>query len=674
MLFFLCLNSCAAQQQRSDFYQGLQSEDQAAAFFEKALSSANVFIRQAAAEELAALLSKGGELSRPVLERVRREAAGSWAAAFDALGAASGMANAAYAPVKKKVLAFVLSSGDYGGPATGGQFPDDAALYTLRECRSRDASFFSEAENAAIEGHIAASRSRFSEALIFFRTILNSGAEGNPGGAEGNPGSPVPPLFLQYPILLNDLGRCFQYAASDSEGMELFLEWEKNLAGEQNAAVSGPEINDIRFRLFFFAARIARQRGRIDQGMELFTRALPFAPDSAQADACIWYILDSALSRGAAIRQLETFIPQWHKAAYFSDVLDKLSRDLVAKRQWKELLKVFALIQNRADPASIAKYAWIIGRAIEAGYLSPVETAADPAGSESPARAYQRIAYNTGTVSFYYRSLSAAALGVPFLNLPPPAEARTAKDGGAASSGVASSGKPSAAMEFLLGFFSNNAAEFAPRYIRAQEKELSPAELRTLAEALAKADLHAESIRLVSAYAEREDFQFERQDLELLYPRPFTELVEQYAEETGIAPALLYGLIRTESAFQSGIISRAGAVGLTQLMPATAAEMAGRIRRRGGPDYSDEPDLRDPETNIHIGAVYLAYLMDRMESVPLALLAYNGGMNRVRRWRTADNRAGVLPADLFLETIEYPETREYGRRVLAAAAVYETLY
>jgi soluble lytic murein transglycosylase len=580
------------------------------------------------------------------------------------------MANAAYAPVKEKVLAFVLSSGDYGSPATGGQFPDDAALYTLRECRSRDVSFFSEAENAAIEGHIAVSRSRFNEALIFFRAILNSGAEGNSGSA-------APELFLQYPVLLNDLGRCFQYAASDSEGMELFLKWENNLAGEQNAAASGPDINDIRFRLLFFAARIARQRGRIDQGMELFTRALPLAPDSTQADACIWYILDSALSRGTTIRQLETFIPQWHKAAYFSDVLDKLSRDLVAKRRWKELLNVFALIQNRADPASIAKYAWITGRAIEAGYLSPAETAADPAGSESPARAYQRIAYNTGTASFYYRSLSAAALNEPFLNLPPPAEAQTAK---------ASGGKPSMAAEFLLGFFGNNAAEFAPRYIRALEKELSTGELRTLAEALDKAGLHAESIRLVSVYAERADFQFERQDLELLYPRPFRELVEQYAEETGIAPALLYGLIRTESAFQSGIISRAGAVGLTQLMPATAAEMAGRIRRRGGPDYSDEPDLRDPGVNIHIGAVYLAYLVDRMESVPLALLAYNGGMNRVRRWRTADNRrgadnqrgadsrAGALPADLFLETVEYPETREYGRKVLAAAAVYEALY
>ena len=80
--------------------------------------------------------------------------------------------------------------------------------------------------------------------------------------------------------------------------------------------------------------------------------------------------------------------------------------------------------------------------------------------------------------------------------------------------------------------------------------------------------------------------------------------------------------------------------------------------------------------NIHIGAVYLAYLTERMEDPLLALLAYNGGMNRVRRWRNVDSgaKSGALPVDLFLETIEYQETREYGRKVLAAAAVYRALY
>jgi soluble lytic murein transglycosylase len=197
-------------------------------------------------------------------------------------------------------------------------------------------------------------------------------------------------------------------------------------------------------------------------------------------------------------------------------------------------------------------------------------------------------------------------------------------------------------------------------------------------------------MRLVSLYARRDGYQINRQDLELLYPRPFRELVEQYAAETGIEPSLLFALIRTESAFDPHIVSRAGAVGLTQLMPATAEEMAVRIRRRGGPDYirndsADDAakdfaiDLRNPAVNIHIGAVYLAYLNERMEDKLLALLAYNGGMNRIRRWRITANRlsgpaSAGLPPDLFLETVEYPETRNYGRSVMGAAAMYKSLY
>jgi soluble lytic murein transglycosylase len=110
-------------------------------------------------------------------------------------------------------------------------------------------------------------------------------------------------------------------------------------------------------------------------------------------------------------------------------------------------------------------------------------------------------------------------------------------------------------------------------------------------------------------------------------------------------------------------------------MPATAVDMANRIRRQGGPDYSGDIDLRDPGINIHIGAYYLSYLQNLLGHPLLSILAYNGGMNRVRRWHsTAMAASPSLPGDLFLETIEYPETREYGRRVLSAAAVYGYLY
>jgi soluble lytic murein transglycosylase len=658
-LVCLCLNSCAASMPPADYYEGLRlraadaTDAGAAVCFEKALDSPNGFIRAAAAGELLSLHAAGREIPDALMKRLRQEAAGSWKAAFAALDAAPpAVPPAAPSSAADAALAYLLGS---GGDAFqyGAVFPDEAALFALREFRVR--AVFTAAEDAAIEGHIAASRSRFGEGLVQFRTTLEN----------------TPQLFFRYGGLLNDLGRCFQYASNNSEGIDRFLAWEAAIAAGDYAAlgVSAAEAGAIRFRLLFFAARIARQRGLLDQGIDLFVRALPFAPDSGQADACLWYALDSSLGRGAAagnafpaaIRHIEAYGSQWRDPSYFTDVLDKLARVLLGRGQWKELLRVFSLIRGQGG-VSLARYAYIIGRCLEEGYFSAEEIrlASEAAGSGVPAAAFMRIAYNTGNASWYYRAQSAAALGEPFWT-PPPHKPKDEAPAG-----------QSAAMEFLLGFFRHRAAAFAPPLIKAFETELAPAELRALAEALAQAELYADSIRLVSVYTERSGYEMERRDMELLFPRPFRELVEQYAEETGLAPQLLFGLIRTESAFQSGIVSRAGAAGLTQLIPATAEEMAARILSAGGPDYAsgESLNLSDPAVNIHIGAVYLAYLRERMKDPLLALLAYNGGMNRVRRWRNAAR----LPVDLFLETVEYPETREYGRKVQAAAAIYQALY
>jgi len=223
------------------------------------------------------------------------------------------------------------------------------------------------------------------------------------------------------------------------------------------------------------------------------------------------------------------------------------------------------------------------------------------------------------------------------------------------------------------------AAKFAPRYIRMMESDLSPEELRLLAEALGIDGQYQESMRLVSLYTRQDSYQYDIKDLELLYPRPFAQQVNQYARETGIEPAKLFALIRAESAFNPDAISRSGAIGLTQLMPATAEEMAARILRRGGPDYTRKPDKEgadeisgDTDSNVHMGAAYLAYLETRLGDPLLAVLAYNGGMNRVRRWR--NSMPVKFPPDLFLETVEYAETMEYGKAVLGAAAMYKALY
>jgi soluble lytic murein transglycosylase len=116
------------------------------------------------------------------------------------------------------------------------------------------------------------------------------------------------------------------------------------------------------------------------------------------------------------------------------------------------------------------------------------------------------------------------------------------------------------------------------------------------------------------------------------------------------------------------VVSAAGAVGLTQLMPPTAQEMARRLKlpRPGA------ADLADPALNIRLGAAHLGELLARFGgSAPLALAAYNAGGGAVRGWWRA---RAALPLDEFVEDIPLQETRGYVKRVLRSYAAYRMLY
>jgi len=104
---------------------------------------------------------------------------------------------------------------------------------------------------------------------------------------------------------------------------------------------------------------------------------------------------------------------------------------------------------------------------------------------------------------------------------------------------------------------------------------------------------------------------------------------------------------------------------LTQLMPATAAEMAGRLKLS---DWS----LTDPEDNLVMGSAYFARVLAGTDGRVLpALFSYNAGPTRFKRWEA---EYGDLPPDLMLEALSYAETRQYGRNVATAALAYAALY
>jgi soluble lytic murein transglycosylase len=635
LLFSLVVFSCASQTKTNNYYYlGLldNSAHEKVKFFERALSSRNEYIRQAAAEELAVLMSQGKTLSRKTMERVRSEVKGFWAEAF----------KIADAPDKEEALSFFFNH-----EQNSASF-EEARRFVLNACRKKD-MFITYWELGSIMGHYSVSCQRYNEALEYF-SVFKMG---------DNWIEQIPYLFVNYPVLINDLGKAFQYTQSGGEGLTLYTQWltDKNLSF------------DLQYRLNFYAGRVARRMGNQNtKGIALFEQALTLAPDADQIDACIWYILDLTItgSTNNFHEKLTKYVPEWHKASYYHDILERYLHKLVSGRDWNKVIKTYDLIKYTSATASKVAYARVIARAIENKYLSAADLrlAAKSIDIESAdALAFYRAAYDVGIVpsipSFIYRSQCAAALNEPFMILTEEPET------------VIKEYSPY--MQFIMGFFRNKAVDFMLPHIKELEHKLTVDELRIVAKALHDAGYYAKCMEVVSSYIYREGSSRNRRDWELLFPRPYLELVEKRAKEFDLEPSLLYGLIRSESAFRAAVISRAGAVGLMQLMPFTAKDMAERIKREGGPNYFGENDLVDstnPALNVHIGTYYFKYLRDYFDDPILALMAYNGGQNRIRRLRSANN----LPIDLFVETVPIYETRDYGKRVPAVAKIYHELY
>jgi soluble lytic murein transglycosylase len=149
-----------------------------------------------------------------------------------------------------------------------------------------------------------------------------------------------------------------------------------------------------------------------------------------------------------------------------------------------------------------------------------------------------------------------------------------------------------------------------------------------------------------------------------LYPLDYRPLVDQYAQETGLNPWLVFGLIRQESAFNPQARSVANARGLMQILPSTVS------KSRRGRNLAARR-LLEPEYNIKFGTQYLRGRLAALDEVPeYALAAYHAGEGRVREWRS--RHRFQEPAE-FLETIPIPSTRVYVEAVLRDAGIYRQI-
>ncbi len=147
------------------------------------------------------------------------------------------------------------------------------------------------------------------------------------------------------------------------------------------------------------------------------------------------------------------------------------------------------------------------------------------------------------------------------------------------------------------------------------------------------------------------------------YPMPYRELVVARADQFSIPKGWIYAIMRSESLFRPDVASYAGALGLMQLMPPTAGDMARKLKL--GP--LSQQAILETERNVLLGSAYLGELANRFASnVALATAAYHAGPNRVSRWLPPR----AMSLDVWVDNVPIDATRSYVQNVIRDYAIY----
>ncbi|HXG86675.1 MAG TPA: lytic transglycosylase domain-containing protein [Pyrinomonadaceae bacterium] len=167
------------------------------------------------------------------------------------------------------------------------------------------------------------------------------------------------------------------------------------------------------------------------------------------------------------------------------------------------------------------------------------------------------------------------------------------------------------------------------------------------------------------------DYQIElipRDQIELLYPAPYSDALLKYSPERNVDPRFMLSIMRQESRFRADVKSNAAARGLMQFISTTADKLAAGLDK---PHFKQD-ELYNPPTAILFGAQYLSDLFKMFPGQPQAVSAgYNGGEDNMTRWLA---RANSIDADRYVSEIAFTQSKDYVYKVLASYRVYQMFY
>jgi len=494
--------------------------------------------------------------------------------------------------------------------------PEPAVLAPLRREKGLDLQ-----SRLLLKARFYSLAGKASLALDTYRIWLENGASGPMAMDYSAP----PPVFAE-----------IRQAAGMLGGEE---EWANRLSRESSKLVG------------FESYAAAYQAGLLYWGLREFKassasffKGVLSAPRGLDADRALWFGLralqrDPDAEKDEMLSALSTVFELWDKPKRFEDRLELFIHQCAKDGDWEFLESVYDRWGEKWPSAPRADGALVLASAVFENRLD----------SEVQVKEYLELA--AYSAPFSWSGLRAA--GLLHRNIPTPAGAETGFE----------DGDDDLIIQLFLrwGLFDLSVGEILKNPQRYSNKTI-----RTTARAIAHSQPRM-SIRLGNLLWANEDFTPTREDLLIKYPLPYGKLPSDIAVREGILPEMLMGLVCTESAWDTNAISRSGAVGLGQFMPATWEEWINRLR------LPEDSDPMSPETNLVLSAAYLNWLNSRewTDGWTDVLVSYNAGGSKLRGWRR--NRPG-LGEDLFRVSIPIEEPRSYVSKVLSAATMYAYLY
>ena len=438
----------------------------------------------------------------------------------------------------------------------------------------------------------------------------------------------------------------------------------------------------------FHLARSYQGLGQNQTAASLFIELVPLSFSEADSDSALWYWLDITMKsivttsmilddlgeedanalhakRALEISALSQAAALWKSPSYFEDIASEYMRRLLREGAWNDVVRLCTLMSQKLTGTMRGPLLYISGRLYET-------TRANVDLAMNSPNLYYETLLRDGGIEEHYRTLASWRLGIepPLLANLPVLGADFDLESSIVSlcQDLMDSLTEDSNLKDVLDFIDQSLDYGLETLASEQITALSPyntESLLWLAMNFIQHEQYYPALRIGREALGRKSFDRLELAYALVYPRAWPEHFSQITEPQGIAEPLAYAIVRSESLFNQRAVSRSGAVGLSQLLPSTAAETAKGLKMN---QYA----LFDPKDNLTIGLTYYGYMLERFDRKPArAIAAYNAGPTRMAQWV---RDWGNIEDDILIELYPIAEPRQYTKNITSAALCYGKMY